>query len=187
MIQPGTVIGSDGFGYAKDNNQWQRIPQVGRVCIGNDVEIGANTTIDRGSLEDTWIADGVILDNLIQIGHNVQIGEHTAIAACTGISGSTKIGKKCLIGGDVGIAGHLEISDGVCLAAGSKVTRNLHGPEHYGGVLPVDRDPLWRRNIARLRHLNELAHRVQQLEHQVKTMIWNGQMDEIYKEATPDI
>jgi UDP-3-O-[3-hydroxymyristoyl] glucosamine N-acyltransferase len=191
LIQPGAVIGSDGFGFARDNERWLRIPQIGRVCIGNDVEIGANTTIDRGSLGHTLIADGVILDNLIQIGHNVQVGEYTAVVACTGISGSTKIGKNCLIGGDVGIAGHLEIGDGVYLAAGSKVTRNLRGPGYYGGVLPVDPEPLWRRNIARLRHLDELARRVRQLEQQVKNATWNGRSVEMHDpalaNATPDI
>jgi UDP-3-O-[3-hydroxymyristoyl] glucosamine N-acyltransferase len=187
LIQPGAVIGSDGFGFARDGEHWLRIPQIGRVRIGDDVEIGANTTIDRGSLGDTWIADGAILDNLIQIGHNVQIGEYTAVVACTGISGSTKIGKNCLLGGDVGIAGHLEIGDGVCLAAGSRVTRNLHGPGHYGGVLPVDPEPLWRRNVARLRHLDELARRVRQLEQQVQNAPWNGRSDEIHDDATPDI
>jgi UDP-3-O-[3-hydroxymyristoyl] glucosamine N-acyltransferase len=177
-IQPGAVIGADGFGFAKNGDNWLRIPQIGRVRIGNDVEIGANTTIDRGSIEDTVIADGAILDNLIQIGHNVHIGENTAIVACTGISGSTKIGRDCLLGGNVGIAGHLDIGDGVCLAAGSRVTRNLSGPANYGGVLPVDIEPLWRRNVARLRHLDELVRRIRQLEHLTKNMPKSGEKDE---------
>lgn len=187
LIQPGAVLGSDGFGFVWDNKRWLRIPQIGRVCIGNDVEIGANTTIDRGSLGDTQIANGVILDNLIQIGHNVQIGQCTAIVACTGISGSTKIGKNCLLGGDVGVAGHLEIGDEVCLAAGSRVTKNIQDPGHYGGVIPVDPQPLWRRNIARLRHLDELARRVRQLEHRLKNTTQHEQSDEKHNDATPDV
>jgi len=186
-IHPGAVIGADGFGFAKDGDQWLRITQIGRTRIGNDVEIGANTTIDRGSLDDTVIADGVILDNLIQIGHNVHVGENTAIVACTGISGSTKIGRNCLLGGNVGIAGHLDIGDGVCLAAGSRVTRSLQGPGSYGGVLPVDVEPLWRRNVARLRHLDDLARRVRQLERLIHNESKSGQAEENNDDATPDI
>jgi len=163
-IQPGAVVGSDGFGFAREGGHWLRIPQIGRVRIGNDVEIGANTTVDRGALGDTIIADGAILDNLIQIGHNVSLGEGSAVAACAGISGSTHIGRDCILAGDVGIAGHLEIGDRVFLAAGSRVNRDLRGPGSYGGVLPVDPEPLWRRNMTRLRHLDELARRVRQLE-----------------------
>lgn len=187
FIQPGAVIGADGFGFARAKEGWLRIPQIGRVVIGDDVEIGANTTIDRGSLDDTIIANGAILDNLIQIGHNVHIGERTAIAACTGISGSTKIGRDCLLGGDVGIAGHLEIGDEVCLAAGSKVHRALQGPGRYGGVLPVDSEPLWRRNIAQIRRLNELVHQVRQLERQDEDVARNGEVDDTHNNATPDI
>ncbi|KOR31506.1 hypothetical protein TI04_00440 [Achromatium sp. WMS2] len=186
-IQPGAVIGADGFGFAQDTDCWVPIPQLGRVVIGNNVEIGANTTIDRGSLNDTTIADGAILDNLIQIGHNVHIGKNTAVVACTGISGSTKIGNNCLIGGDVGIAGHLEISDKVCLAAGSKVTKNIDNPGYYGGVLPVDPDPLWRRNVTRLRHLDELARKVRQLELLVAGRALNEPTEEIHDKTTPDI
>jgi UDP-3-O-[3-hydroxymyristoyl] glucosamine N-acyltransferase len=163
-VQPGAVLGGDGFGYAREGDRWLSIPQTGRVKIGDDVDIGANTTIDRGALEDTVIGDGVILDNLIQIGHNVTIGDNSAIAACTGVSGSTRIGKNCIVGGQVGMAGHLRIDDDVIVAAGSKVTRNLSGPGCYGGVLPVDPDPLWRRNVARMRHLDEMAKQVKQLE-----------------------
>jgi len=167
-IQPGAVVGSDGFGFAREGGHWLRIPQIGRVRIGNDVETGANTTVDRGALGDTVIADGAILDNLIQIGHNVLLGEGSAVAACTGISGSTRIGRDCILAGDVGVAGHLEIGDGVFLAAGSRVSRDLRGPGSYGGVLPVDPEPLWRRNITRLRHLDELARRVRQLERRIE-------------------
>jgi UDP-3-O-[3-hydroxymyristoyl] glucosamine N-acyltransferase len=170
LIQPGAVLGSDGFGFAREGERWLRIPQIGRVRIGNDVEIGANTTVDRGALGDTVIADGAILDNLIQIGHNVSLGERSAVAACTGISGSTRIGRDCILAGDVGVAGHLEIGDGVFLAAGSRVSRDLSGPGSYGGVLPVDPEPLWQRNIARIRHLDELARRVRQLERRIEGM-----------------
>lgn len=187
-IQPGAVIGADGFGFAKNGGNWLRIPQVGRVCIGNDVEIGANTAIDRGSLEDTIIADDAILDNLIQIGHNVHIGTRTAVVACTGISGSTKIGSDCLLGGNVGIAGHLDIGNNVCLAAGSRVTSSIQSPGNYGGVLPVDKEPLWRRNIARLRHLDELTRRVRQLERlNPKNIPRSDQAEETNDDATPDI
>ncbi len=164
LIHAGAVIGSAGFGFARENNNWLRIPQVGRVCIGDDVEVGSNTTVDRGALGDTVIADGAILDNLVQIGHNVQVGERTAIVACSGISGSTHIGADCILGGQVGVAGHLVIEDGVTLLAGSKVTGNLSGPGRYGGVLPVDKDPGWRRNVSRVRHLDELWKRVAVLE-----------------------
>ncbi len=164
LIHAGAVLGSAGFGFAREGKDWLRIPQVGRVCVGDDVEIGSNTTVDRGALGDTVISDGVILDNLIQIGHNVQVGERTAIVACTGISGSTRIGADCILGGQVGVAGHLVIEDGVVLGAGSKVTGNVSGPGRYGGVLPIDKDPGWRRNISRVRHLDELWKRVARLE-----------------------
>lgn len=170
LLYPGAVVGSDGFGFARDGERWLRIPQLGRVSLEDDVEIGANTTIDRGALEDTVIEAGVILDNLIQIGHNVRIGTGSAVVACTGISGSTRIGKHCTIGGDVGIAGHLEIGDHVHLAAGAKVTRSLPGPGSYGGVLPADQDPQWRRNVARIRQLDELAKRLARIEKQLSTM-----------------
>ncbi len=164
LIHPGAVLGADGFSFARDKQGWLRIPQPGCVVLGDDVEIGANTTVDRGALEDTVISDGVKLDNLIMIGHNVHIGERTVVAACTGISGSCHIGSDCIVGGQVGMAGHLKVADGVFIAAGANVSRNLEGPGNYGGVLPVDVDPKWRRNIARVRHLDELAKRVKQLE-----------------------
>lgn len=168
LIHPGAVIGSDGFGFARDGGRWLRIPQVGRVLVGDDVDIGANTTIDRGAVDDTVIESGVILDNQIQIGHNVRLSENTAIAACCGIAGSTHVGRNCIIAGDVGIAGHLEIGDGVFIAAGSKVPKSLEGPGSYGGALPVDADPLWRRNAMRIHKLDEMAKRLARVERRLK-------------------
>ncbi len=170
LVHPGAVIGADGFGFAKAPQGWMRIPQIGRVIIGDRVEIGANTTVDRGAIDDTVIEAGVILDNQIQIGHNVRLGENTAVAACTGISGSTRFGRDCIVGGDVGVAGHLDIGDGVFLAAGSKVTKSLGGPGSYGGVLPVDADPLWRRNVGRIRQLDEMAKRLKDLERRLRSV-----------------
>jgi UDP-3-O-[3-hydroxymyristoyl] glucosamine N-acyltransferase len=165
-IQPGAVIGGDGFGFAKDRGQWVKIPQVGSVRIGNDVEIGANTTIDRGAIEDTVIGDDVKLDNLIQIGHNVVIGAHTAIAGCTGISGSTRIGQRCLIGGQVGIAGQLTICDDVVLTGTSFASSSIRKPGIYSSGLPVDEAARFRKNAARFYQLDELARTVRQLRRQ---------------------
>ncbi len=164
LIHPGAVLGADGFSFARTAEGWLRIPQVGRVIVGDDVEIGANTTVDRGALKDTLVGDGVKLDNLIQIAHNVRLGKRTAIAACTGISGSSQIGDDCILAGQVGMAGHLKIGDGVFIAGGSNVTRDLKGPGSYGGMLPVDKDPKWRKNTARVRQLDEMARRIRQLE-----------------------
>lgn len=159
VIHPGAVIGSDGFGFAQDDGSWLSVPQLGTVVIGNDVSIGANTTIDRGSIADTVIEDGVILDNLIQIAHNVRVGEFTAMAACSGVAGSTEIGARCLIAGAVGIIGHLQICDDVMVTIGSMVTRSITKPGTYSGRLPVDEATKWRRNAARFRKLDELAQR----------------------------
>lgn len=164
IIHPGAVIGSDGFGLAKDAHGWVKVPQLGRVKIGNDVEIGANTTIDRGAIEDTQIHDGVKLDNQIQVAHNVIIGEHTAIAACVGISGSTRIGRHCLIGGGVGFAGHLDIGDNVSFSGQSLVTRSFTEPGYYSGGLPAVSNQEWKRCIARMRHLDDMARRLRALE-----------------------
>ena len=163
LIHPGVVIGADGFGLAPERGRWLKVPQVGGVRIGNDVEIGANTTIDRGAIEDTIIDDGVKLDNQIQIGHNVHVGAHTAIAGCTGVSGSTTIGRNCMIAGMVGIAGHLEICDGVVITGRTLVSRSITRPGVYSGGLPFDEARRWRRNSARFRHLDELVRRVEQL------------------------
>src|SRR5690606_10597260 len=166
LLQPGAVIGADGFGFAEDfaNGGWVKVPQVGTVVIGDDVEIGANTTIDRGAIEDTVIEDGVKIDNLVQIAHNVRVGAHTAMAARTGIAGSARIGKRCMIGGGVGIVGHLSVCDDVVLLARSLVTHSIDRPGLYGGTLPADDAARWRRNAARFRQLDELAKRVRALE-----------------------
>ena len=168
LFHPGTVIGSDGFGYAKDGEQWQKVPQLGRVVIGNSVEVGANTTIDRGALNDTVIGNGVKLDNLIQIAHNVRIGDNTAIAACGGIAGSTSIGKRCTIGGQAGITGHLEIADDVHITAGSLVTSSIKQAGAYSSSLKAEPAEKWRRNAARLHHLDEVVRRLTKLEEQLQ-------------------
>jgi UDP-3-O-[3-hydroxymyristoyl] glucosamine N-acyltransferase len=164
LVHPGAVIGADGFGLAREPEGWIKVPQVGGVSIGDDVEIGANTTIDRGAIDDTVIASGVKLDNQIQVAHNVRIGEHTVVAACVGISGSTTIGRRCMIGGAVGFAGHLEICDDVVVTGMSLVSHDLRKPGVYSSALPVDEARLFRRNAARFRHLDELVGRVKALE-----------------------
>lgn len=163
LLHPGVVIGADGFGLAPDQGQWLRVPQLGAVTIGNDVDIGANTTVDRGAIEDTVIGDGVKLDNLIQIAHNVQIGAHTVMAGCAGVSGSTIIGQRCMIGGMVGIAGHLTICDDVVLTGDSFVSSSIRKPGYYSSGLPVDETARFRKNAARFHHLDELAREVRRL------------------------
>jgi len=163
-VQAGAVIGADGFGYARDGAEWVRIPQLGRVRVGDDVDIGANTTIDRGALDDTVLEDGVKLDNLIQIAHNVHIGAHTAMAACTGVAGSARIGSRCTVGGAATILGHLEIVDDVHLNAMSFVTKSITLPGSYSSGLPVENSASWRRMVARFRRLEDLARRVTHLE-----------------------
>ncbi|BCL75185.1 UDP-3-O-acylglucosamine N-acyltransferase [Jeongeupia sp. HS-3] len=167
IIHPSAVLGGDGFGNAWAGDHWEKIPQIGRVVIGSDVEIGACTTIDRGALEDTVIGQGARIDNLIQIGHNVEIGAHTALAGCVGIAGSTKIGARCQIGGAAMISGHLEICDGAVVLGGTLVAKSIREPGAYGGPYPMQAHADWVKNAAQLRHLNELAQRVKQLE---KTM-----------------
>lgn len=164
LIHPGTVIGSDGFGFTNDKGRWLKIAQLGSVIIGDDVEIGANTTIDRGALGDTVIGDGVKLDNQIQIAHNVHIGDHTAIAGCVGIAGSVLIGRHCRIGGGVGIAGHLEIADHVHITGMSLVTKSIFKSGIYSSGLPVLPNRLWNKISARLRRLDDLARQVKSLE-----------------------
>jgi UDP-3-O-[3-hydroxymyristoyl] glucosamine N-acyltransferase len=164
LIHSGAVIGSDGFGYAHDSGKWIKVPQLGGVRVGNRVEIGANTTIDRGALRDTIIGDGVKLDNLIQIAHNVQIGQDTAIAACVGIAGSTRVGSRCMIGGQVGIAGHLEIADGVQVLGKSLVASSIREPGVYSSSIKAVPADAWRRNVVRLNQLDDIARRLRALE-----------------------
>lgn len=167
LIHPGAVIGSDGFGNANDQGVWFKVPQLGRVVIGDDVAIGANTTIDRGSICNTVISDGVRLDNQIQVAHNVQIGEHTAIAGCVGIAGSTTIGKYCTLGGGVGVVGHLEIGDNIHFSAQTLVTRSVSKPGYYSGNLPAVPNGEWKKTIARVRRLESISDRLRKLEQQV--------------------
>ena len=164
IIHPGVVVGADGFGIADDGGVWVKIPQFGGVRIGDDVEIGANTTIDRGALGDTVIENGVKLDNLIQIGHNVHIGAHTAIAACAAVGGSAHIGRRCRIHGAVSIAGHLEIADDVHLTATSAVPNTIREAGVYSSGMPIQENRTWRRNVTRLRHLDDMARRLRAVE-----------------------
>src|SRR5690349_8408188 len=164
VIHAGAVIGADGFGMAPEEGRWIKIPQTGRVVIGDDVEIGANTTIDRGALEDTIIEDGVKLDNQIQIGHNVRIGAHTAMAGCAAVAGSTRIGKHCAIGGAARIVGHLEIADHVTISAATVVTKSIKRPGAYSGVFPAAPSREWAKTVANLRSLDRLAKRLRELE-----------------------
>jgi UDP-3-O-[3-hydroxymyristoyl] glucosamine N-acyltransferase len=153
-FKAGAVVGSDGFGFAPDVDGYVKVPHVGGVRLGDDVEVGANTTIDRGTIGDTVIGNGVKLDNQVQVGHNCRIGEHTVIAGCVGISGSSVIGSRCMIGGAVGIAGHLEIGDGVVVTGYSLVTRSLRGPGVYSSGMPAIEAARWRRAVARLHRLD---------------------------------
>jgi len=164
VLQPGVVIGADGFGFAPGRRTWLKVPQVGSVRVGADVEVGANTTIDRGAIEDTIIEEGVKLDNLIMIAHNVRIGAHTAIAACSGVSGSTSIGKRCMIGGSVGFAGHLSICDDVVITGGSAVTHSIASPGVYSGAIPTEEAHTWRRLVARFKRSGVLEERLRRLE-----------------------
>ena len=164
MLHPGVVIGADGFGIANDKGKWIKIPQIGRVIIGNHVEIGANTTIDRGALEDTIIGQGVKLDNQIQIGHNVIVGDNTVIAGCTGIAGSTIIGENCIIGGGVGISGHLKIADGVIITGMTMVTKSLTKAGVYSSGIPAEPTAQWHKNVVRYRQMDKLSLRVKKLE-----------------------
>lgn len=164
LIHPGCVIGADGFGIANDKGKWIKVPQVGSVQIGDDVEIGANTTIDRGAIEDTVIGNGCKLDNQIQIAHNVIIGENTVIAGCVGIAGSTQIGSNCVIGGAVAVSGHLSISDGVQLTGMTMVTKSISSPGVYSSGIPAEPTQQWHKNVIRYRQMDKLVERVKQLE-----------------------
>jgi UDP-3-O-[3-hydroxymyristoyl] glucosamine N-acyltransferase len=167
IVHPGAVIGADGFGFAPDRGTWQKIPQLGAVVIGDDVEIGANTTVDRGTIEDTVIEDGVKLDNLVQIAHNARIGAHTIMAAMSGVAGSTKVGKRCMIGGGVVMINQLTICDDVMFTFRSIVTRSVDQPGTYSGHLPAEEAALWRKNAARFRKLDALADRLVKAEREL--------------------
>jgi len=171
ILHAGAVIGADGFGFARDGDKrWVKIPQTGRVLVGDDVEIGANTTIDRGALDDTVIEDGVKLDNQIQIGHNVRVGRHSIIAAAAAIAGSAKIGERCMIGGMVGIVGHLEIADDVVVSGGTVVSKSIRQKGVYTSIPPMQAHPDWVRNFAHLRHLDAMADRIRALEQRLSEL-----------------
>lgn len=163
-LHPGVVIGAQGFGIANDNGVWVNIPQLGSVVLGDDVDVGANSCIDRGALEDTVIEDGVKIDNHVQIGHNVRIGEHTAIAGCVAIAGSARIGARCTIGGTSAVSGHLEITDDVHLTGGTNVPNSIKEPGVYSSTLPLQSNRDWRRNVTRVKQLDALVKRVRALE-----------------------
>ena len=164
LLHGGVVIGADGFGFAPHQGRWEKIEQLGGVVVGDDVEIGANTCIDRGALDDTVIGEGVKLDNLIQIGHNVQIGAHSAMAGCAGVAGSARIGRGCTVGGGAIVLGHLELADGVHISAASVVMRSIKQPGQYSGVFPIDDNASWEKNAATLRQLHTLRDRLRTLE-----------------------
>ena len=164
LILSGAVIGSLGFGFANEKGVWHRIAQIGRVILGDDVEVGANTTIDRGALDDTVIGNGVKLDNLVQIAHNVSVGDHTAMAAFVGVAGSTTIGRHCVFGGASGISGHLKVGDQVHLTGMTMVTRDLPEPGVYSSGVPVDTNRRWQKNAVRFRQLDDLAKRLRKLD-----------------------
>jgi UDP-3-O-[3-hydroxymyristoyl] glucosamine N-acyltransferase len=159
LVHPGAVLGADGFGIAMDQGAWLKVPQLGGVTVGDDCEIGANTTIDRGAIEDTVLEDDVRLDNQIQIAHNVHVGAHTAMAGCVAVAGSTRIGRYCLIGGAAGIVGHVELCDRVVVTAMSLVTHSIREPGEYSSGTPLMDNRTWRRNAARFRQLDALFRR----------------------------
>lgn len=164
IFAPGAVVGADGFGHAPDKDGYVKIPQVGSVVVGNDVDVGANTTIDRGTIGDTVIEDGVKIDNLCMIAHNVRVGAHTVMAAMVGVAGSASIGRRCMLGGQVGVVGHLSICDDVAVTGKTMISRTISKPGVYSGSLPADEARSFRRNSARFQKLDELARRVRRLE-----------------------
>jgi UDP-3-O-[3-hydroxymyristoyl] glucosamine N-acyltransferase len=168
VVHSGVVIGADGFGFAPDGGRWVKIEQLGAVRIGDDVEIGANTCIDRGAQGDTVLEDGVKLDNLVQIGHNVHIGAHSAFAGCVGVAGSARIGAHCTAGGGAIILGHLELVDDVHVSAATVVTRSILKPGQYSGVFPFDDNASWEKNAATLRQLHAMRVRLRALETKLK-------------------
>lgn len=168
IIHSGTVIGADGFGFAPEGKQWIKIPQIGAVSIGDDVEIGANTTVDRGALDDTVIGDGCKIDNLVQVAHNCNIGPYSVLAGCTGIAGSTTLGEHCIVGGAGMISGHVTLAPGTVISGGSLVMKNITQPGLYTSVFPLDSHDEWIRNAAHIRRLSKLADRVAELEKKLK-------------------
>ena len=170
ILHSGVVLGADGFGFAPNDGAWEKIEQLGVVRVGNDVEIGANTCIDRGALQDTVIEDGVKLDNLIQIGHNVRVGKHTAIAGCAGVAGSATIGAHCTIGGGAVILGHLRLVDHVHISAATVVSRSILKSGNYTGIYPVDENAAWEKNAASLKQLYRLRERIRVLEEKLRKM-----------------
>ncbi|AKT29395.1 UDP-3-O-(3-hydroxymyristoyl)glucosamine N-acyltransferase [Pseudomonas syringae pv. actinidiae] len=170
VIQSGAVLGGEGFGFVNDKGVWQKFAQIGGVTLGDDVEIGVNTAIDRGALSDTRIGNGVKLDNQIHIAHNVQIGDHTAMAACVGISGSAKIGKHCMLAGGVGLVGHIDICDGVYITGMTMVTHSITEPGSYSSGTAMQPSAEWRKSAARLRKIDDMARRLQKLEKAVETV-----------------
>lgn len=174
VIQSGAVLGGEGFGFANHQGIWQKIAQIGGVTLGDDVEIGANTTIDRGALSDTIVGNGVKLDNQIMIAHNVQIGDHTAMAGCCGISGSAKIGKHCMLAGGVGLVGHIEICDNVFVTGMTMVTRSITEPGSYSSGTAMQPAAEWKKSAARIRQLDDMARRLQQLEKRLAAVTPSG-------------
>ena len=164
ILHPGVVLGADGFGFAPHQGTWVKIEQLGAVRLGDSVELGANTCVDRGALEDTTIGNGVKIDNLVQIGHNVHIGDHSALAGCAGVAGSARIGAHCTLGGGAIVLGHLELADHVNISAASVVTRSIHQSGHYSGFFPIDDNAAWEKNAASLRQLHRLRERIKALE-----------------------
>ena len=169
IFHAGVVLGADGFGIAQTPTGWRKVPQVGGVVIGNDVEIGANSCVDRGAIEDTVVGNGVKLDNQVQIGHNCRIGDHTAVASQSGVSGSTTVGARCVIGGKAAVAGHLVICEDVFIAGRASVTKSIAKPGVYSSVFPAEEAGIWRKLVARFKRLDEMATRLKQLEKQLKS------------------
>lgn len=185
IVHAGAVIGSDGFGFARDGAAWIKIPQTGVVMIGNDVEIGANTCIDRGALSDTVIGNGVKLDNQIQVGHNVRIGDHTAVAGCAGIAGSTTIGERCTVGGAAMVLGHLTIADDVHVSAATVVSHSLRKPGQYTGFYPISENAAWEKTAATLRKLPDMRGRLRAVEKAIsRSGEWGG--DQGHADGTHD-
>jgi UDP-3-O-[3-hydroxymyristoyl] glucosamine N-acyltransferase len=173
-IHSGAVIGSDGFGFAHEGGRWIKIHQLGCVVIGDDVEVGANTSIDRGAIEDTVIGNNVIIDNQVQVAHNVRIGDHTAVAGCVGIAGSAVIGRHCALGGGAGILGHLEICDGVTVTAMSLVTNSIKEPGVYSAGTPLEPKAQWQKNYVRFKQLDDMSRRIRALEKEFKQLTEEG-------------